>query len=156
VGIGEIDLHSGVLLDALMLEHLVALIPGQGSSQCRRQLAEHGDESVAHLLRGMSATDRHQDRVTRLSFDQSGDRGPQPGADDEVALPMPDLGSGLHDSWSLVDRLHGRRLLERAVTRAAPATLVTVDPAGAQGLQVDRDHDPAVDGLVDRLDTQMP
>jgi hypothetical protein len=47
VWIGEIDLQSGRLLDALVLEHLVALVPGQCPTQLNRQLAERGDERVS-------------------------------------------------------------------------------------------------------------
>jgi hypothetical protein len=51
MGVGEVDLYSGLLLDALVVEHLVALVPGQGAAQRWRQGAEHADEGITELLR---------------------------------------------------------------------------------------------------------
>jgi hypothetical protein len=45
--IGEVDLQSGRLLDALVLKHLVALVPGQRPTQLNRQFAERDDERVS-------------------------------------------------------------------------------------------------------------
>ena len=47
VRVGEVDLQAGLLLDPGVVEHLVALIPGQRPTYLGRELAERGDERVA-------------------------------------------------------------------------------------------------------------
>jgi hypothetical protein len=48
--IGEIDLQPGVPLDALVMKHLVALVPGQRPPQMPGQSVERDDERVTDGL----------------------------------------------------------------------------------------------------------
>jgi len=108
VRVSEVDLQPGRLLDAGVVEHLVALVPGQGPPQPGRQLSERSNERVSDDLGAVSAPDRHQHGEPRLAFDQGRDRGTLPAADDQVALPVPDLAAGLDHQGTVMDRLHHR------------------------------------------------
>jgi hypothetical protein len=56
--IGEVDLQSDRLFDALVLKHLVALVPGQRPTQPNRQLAKRGDECITDGLGGVVSSYR--------------------------------------------------------------------------------------------------
>src|SRR5829696_3067791 len=88
VRIGEVDRQSGRLLDALVLKHLVALVPGQRPPQLNRQLAERGDECVSYGLGGVISSYGDQDCGSELALDQGRDRRPLTGTDDQITLPV--------------------------------------------------------------------
>ena len=74
VRVSEVDPHTGDRLDPFVVEHLVALVPRQRSPQRRRQRGERGDELVADQSSVMAAAQWHEDRMSRLAFDERGDR----------------------------------------------------------------------------------
>jgi len=74
VRIGEVDPDPGSGLDPLVVEHLVALIPGQGPADTGRQRTERLDQPVTNDLSAVAASERDQDRVSGLALDQRGDR----------------------------------------------------------------------------------
>src|SRR5829696_3682907 len=139
-----------------MVEHLVALVPGQRPPQPGREFGERADERVTDRLRGMISRHRNQNREPELALHQRCDRRALSGADQQVTLPMPGLPPRGDRGWTLVDRLHGRGLFERAVAGSASAAAVPVDPSGAQVLPVDWDDQAAVYRLVDGLGTHLP
>lgn len=49
-GSNEIDLQPSCRLDALVVEHFVALVPGQGPAQFERQLGERCDQGIPDVL----------------------------------------------------------------------------------------------------------
>jgi hypothetical protein len=55
-----------------------------------------------------------------------------------------------------VDRLHRSRLLKRAVAGAASTAAASIGAASPQILPVDREDQPSVDRLVDRLGAHLP
>lgn len=71
--IREVDLHSCGGCDAFVLEHLIALVPGQRPSQYDRRQHDACDESVPDDLGGVSTTDRDQDGQSHLVIDENRD-----------------------------------------------------------------------------------
>jgi hypothetical protein len=63
-----------VLLDSLVVEHLVALVPGQRSAQRSGHRAERANQGISNGLRRVVSRQRHQDRGSELAFDQGHDR----------------------------------------------------------------------------------
>jgi hypothetical protein len=86
VRVGEVDGQPGVFCYAFMVEHLVALVPGQRPPQPGRELAKGADERVADRLRRMISRHRNQNREPELALDQRGDRRALSGADKQVTL----------------------------------------------------------------------
>jgi hypothetical protein len=145
-----------VFFDALMVEHLVALVPGQRPPQPVREFGERADERVTDRLRGMISWHGNQDREPELPLHQGGDRRALSGADQQIALPMPGLPPRSDRGWPLMNRLHRGGLFERTVTGAAAAPAVPVGASGAQVLPINLDDQAAVDRLVEGLGTHMP
>src|SRR5215218_2235881 len=139
-----------------MVEHLVALVPGQRPPQPGREFGERADERVTDRLCRMILRNRNQNREPELGLDQRCDRRALSGADQQVALPMPSLPPRSDRRWPLVNRLHGRGLFERTVAGSASAAAVAVDASGAQVLPLDWDDQAAVYRLVDGLGTHLP
>lgn len=121
-----------------------------------RLSAKRADERVADRLGAMTARQCYQEREPGLAFDQRGDRRALRGADDQVTFPVPSLAAGLHAGRPVLDRLHGRGLLERAIAGPATAAAMPVGPPSAQVLPVRRDDQAAVDRLVDSLSAHVP
>jgi hypothetical protein len=63
-----------VFFDALMVEHLVALVPGQRASQPGRDFRERADERVTDCLGRMASRYRNQHCEPELALDQRRDR----------------------------------------------------------------------------------
>jgi len=145
-----------VFFDALMVEHFVALVPGQRPPQPGREFGERADECVTDRPRRTTSRHRNQNREPELAFDQRCDRRALSGADKQVPLPMPCLPPRGDRGWPLVDRLHRRGLLERTDAGTPSAAAVPVGASGAQALPVDWDDQAAVDRLIDGLGTDMP
>jgi len=59
VWVGEVDPDAAGVLDPLVVEHLVALVPGQRAPECRWQSGEERDERVTDVAGRVAATDRH-------------------------------------------------------------------------------------------------
>src|SRR4051812_16425931 len=60
--VAEVDLQAGRNLDPAVVEHLVALIPGQRSAQPSREPGEGADQGVADRLGAVIAGEPEQDR----------------------------------------------------------------------------------------------
>src|SRR5262249_54103747 len=151
VGISEVDLYPGRLLDPLVVEHLVALVPGQRAAQTGRKPREGVDKGVADRLGGVPPRKSDQHGEPGLALYQCCDGGSLTGTDDQVAFPVANLAAGLDALRALPDRLHVGGLLQGALTGPAPAAAVPVDPAGAQVGRIGRQDEAAVDGLIDSL-----
>lgn len=132
VRVGEVDLQPGGLLNPRVVEHLVALIPGQGPSQPDGKRSESADQGVPDRLGAMVTCEPDQDGEPSLAFHQGGDRGPLAGADDQVALPMSGLSARLDSGGPLPDRLDVRGLLQGTLVGPAAAAAMPVGAAGAQ------------------------
>jgi hypothetical protein len=74
VRVGEVDLQPGGLLDPLVMEHLVALVPGQCPAQGWRQCCERADQGIADGPGGVIRGQRDQHGEPGLALDQGRDR----------------------------------------------------------------------------------
>jgi hypothetical protein len=156
VRVGEVDVQTGVFFDAFMVEHLVALVPGQRPPQPGREFGERADECVTDRPRRTTSGHRNQNREPELALDQRCDRRALSGADQQVPLPMPGLPSRGDRGWPLVDRLHRGGLFERTVAGSASTAAVPVGASAAQVMPVDWDDQAAVYRLIDGLGTHLP
>ena len=75
-----------MLLDAPVVEHLIALVPGQRSAQPSRHRAECADQGVTDGLRRVVSRHRYQDCGSELAFDKGHDRRTLPSSDDQIAF----------------------------------------------------------------------
>jgi hypothetical protein len=132
VRVGEVDVQPSAFFNAFMVEHLVALVPGQRPPQPGRDFGERANERVTDRLRRMIARNRNQHREPELALDQCCDRRAVSGANKQIALPMPCLPPRIHRGRPLVDRLHGRGLLECTVAGSVSATAVSIGASGAE------------------------
>jgi hypothetical protein len=139
-----------------VVEHLIALVPGQRSAQPSRQRAEYANQGVTDGLGGVISRNRYQDCGSELAFDEGHDRRTLPGSDDQIAFPVPGLPSRLDRRRPLMDRPHLRGLFERAITASSAPAAVTIGASGAQILGAHRNNQAAVDSVVDRLVAHVP
>lgn len=72
VRIGEVDTQSRLPLYPFVVEHLVALIPGQCAPESFRKHRERMDESITDDLGCPPAPDRDEDCEPGLAFDERG------------------------------------------------------------------------------------
>ena len=87
-GVTEVDLDTGLLGEPDVLGHLVALVPGQGPGQRRREGGDLRRQRVGDQIRLVAAGQRDQHHEPGRAFHQRGDRG-HAFAEDQVALPVP-------------------------------------------------------------------
>src|SRR5665647_2532453 len=81
--------HPQPVADLAVEGHLLALVPGQGTPQPRRQLAERGHQGVGDGLGGVPARQIQQDREPTRPVHQGADRRPVRLPGDQVPLPVP-------------------------------------------------------------------
>ena len=124
--IAEVNLQPGTEFDPAVVEQLVALVPGQRAAQPGRKAAEGPDQGIADRLGAMVHGESTQDREPGLAFHQGDNRGPLPGPDEEIALPVADLTPRLDRGRSLPDRPHRGRLFQGAIASSAPAATMPV------------------------------
>jgi hypothetical protein len=91
VRVGEVYLQSSPLLNHVVVEHLVSLIPGQRSTQAPWQFPEGLGERACHGGRRISQRERNEDGEAGLALDEGRDRPAADRAEDQVPLPVPDL-----------------------------------------------------------------
>jgi hypothetical protein len=150
VRIAEIDIDAGVDLEAHVLSHLVALVPGQATAQRRRKRLDGFGHRLAHMFGAASLAQREQHHEPRAALDEGADRALVVLAHQQIALPVTRDGAVCRLGRTLADHDH----LRDAATLFEPSLR---DPFGTSAAQASGEL-PAqltaslhVDGLVDRL-----
>lgn len=84
--VGEVDIRPGGTFDPLVVEQLVALVPGQGASKRRREGTMNASPTHSAV---QPSGDRDQDGVSCFAFNEGGDGHVSPSAEQQVSFQWP-------------------------------------------------------------------